>query len=92
VTIKDMSRDLVSTGQGISETMAIRCLHRDESKRLGTIEAIEAISDYLGLPSCVAIAESMLEAIAFHGAIQLVQAESDRVKISNATGRARPKP
>lgn len=62
--------------------MVIRCLHLDESKRIGTIEAIEAISDHLGIVRCVFIAHDELEAMALQAAVLLRQADVDRMKIS----------
>ncbi len=81
--LKQLAADLIKAGKPISEMMVIRCLHQDESKRIGTIEAIEAISDWFHVPRCVVIAENMAEALAIQGAVAIVgaRADADRLKI-----------
>jgi hypothetical protein len=81
-TIKALAKELDPKGDRISETMVVRCIHEDPDKRLSTLEVIEAISDHLGLPSCVVIARDQAEALAIRGAVALRKADADLVKIA----------
>lgn len=82
VTLKELAQRLQSEGYDITETMVIRCLHEDPKRRIGTLEAIEAISTYLDMPSCVFIAENMSQALAIRGALVQFEADVDQLKIS----------
>lgn len=83
MTLKDLAALFAKEGKPISEMMVIRCLHEDETKRIATIDAIEAISQHFGIPSCVVIAENMTEALAIHGALALRRADADRARLTS---------
>lgn len=82
MTKRELSKRLIADGDLITEIMVIRCLHDEESKRVTTLEAVEAISDFLVIPHPVVIARNQAEALALHGTVAMFQVDVDQVKIA----------
>lgn len=82
LTLKGLAKAITAKGTELSEFQVIRCLHPDEKRRIPTLEAVQAISDYLQLPRPVVVADSELEALAIQGALLLRDVDSDQRKVS----------
>jgi hypothetical protein len=88
VTKKKLARALIAHGRKISEMMVIRCLLDDDKERIPTIEAIDAISDALGIPRPVVVAESFEQAREIEAAVRFSIADADAMALAASVGRA----
>lgn len=60
---KGLAKALEGSGRAVSEMMVIRALHPIESKRVATLETLDAISDALALPRPVVVAATYEQAL-----------------------------
>jgi len=84
---KELARALVARGIGVSEMMVLRALHPDQSKRVATLETIEAISDALGLPRPVVVAATPELALELQSVLAFNAVDAERLRISAEVDR-----
>ncbi len=87
VTKKQLAKRLSANAFPISEMMVLRCLHEDEAERIPTIEALDAISDALGMPRPVVVADTLAQALELHAVVAFGAADADRLRISTEVDR-----
>lgn len=69
ITKRRLAKVLTAKGVQVSEGMVIRCLLKDEDKRIPTTELVDAISGVLGMPRPVVVAESIEQAKELEAAV-----------------------
>lgn len=88
ITRKQLARALSRNPFPISEMMIIRCLHSDPEERVPTIEALEAISDALGIPRPVIVANTLAQALELQAAVSFDAIDAERLRIKSEIERA----
>ncbi|HZJ63924.1 MAG TPA: hypothetical protein VFD36_10445 [Kofleriaceae bacterium] len=79
---KTFARGLAKAGHAVSEMMVLRALHPDAKKRIATIETLDVISDALGLPRPVVVADSLSQALELQAVLSFNAADADRLRLS----------
>lgn len=80
---KQLARQFAAAGIRVSEMMVLRALHPDPTKRIATLETIEAISDAMLLPRPIVVAETQAQALELHRAIAFSDADAERLRIGS---------
>jgi hypothetical protein len=84
---KTFARALTAQGHAVSEMMVLRALHPNPSKRVATIETLDAISDALNMPRPVVVAATYADALELQRTVSFGAADAERLRISAAVDR-----
>lgn len=89
LTLKTLAQALAAHGIAVSEMMVIRALHEDPTRRVATLETLNAISDALGLPRPIVVADSFELALELQSAVAFRAADADAIRIRAEVERER---